>query len=748
MDRKTIDILLRKAYWNFSKKAEPEKIKKIIPIAFPVLQSTWKAKIATTESSGLIDRYILRVIKEFGPCDIKRIDELLCLGEDRIRHALTEMEKLGSPIIHNANVYSIAANGDIEHFHVEQEHDFTFCINGISGDLLPIDFCRKSKGAEIYDSGEERTPYIKLSPIVSGSESKLMSLRSGTDTKSFSEGIPDGFVCLAEKNPKAEFCRYFLSFAVITEDRAVSVFCAGDNSIRLNSIDNYLERIPDIERLLDKEDVLEIQLPGLSVKQNKNTVYIEVLDLTLWNCFGTEEKTNQSIFFMRNFIGNGWFWDNSNRKFSHYLLLPADEKTAEALFTRKASFELERTYSNLDTRQDTEKWLQDYFESFNNHRIKCPSLDDILMPLLKSSNSEVRDFAQTMSSQSGKKAAEHKLEKSFYDSTDRNWSGCIAGWIRKAVSSVKIISPVIDSELIFRELQAANRRGVYLQIITSLLDRNGKIKTSGDKQFSSLQIPEKQLAALGASVRATKYVPHAKIIIIDESIVLFMSANLNDNSLGIGKVNALETCILLQEPSIVSGFLRLFTGVWESAPFIQGVNQDSAFVAQNAGKSLSEIPHFFDGKDECLIFSNPQNLALENIIIIAIKNAVSEVILMAMSFYDMEQVPNLYKVLHELLSRKVSVKLLVRTGREQFAESAWPEESTKRLLSAGMQLVEVPHLHAKGVIVDNRVVLAMSANFNPYSLGNTPTSHIECGLLALDSASWAKPFIAFTKSLK
>lgn len=130
MDKKTIDILLKKAYWNFSEQIEPKKIKKILPIAFPVLQSTWRIKIATTESSGLIDRYILRVLKEFGPCDIKKIDDLLCLGEDRIEHALIEMEKLGSPITHTSEGYSFAANGDIEHFIVEQEHDFTFCING------------------------------------------------------------------------------------------------------------------------------------------------------------------------------------------------------------------------------------------------------------------------------------------------------------------------------------------------------------------------------------------------------------------------------------------------------------------------------------------------------------------------------------------------------------------------------------------------------------------------------------------
>lgn len=747
MDKKNIDILLKKAYWNFTEKIEPKSIKKILPIAFPVLKSTWRIKIATTEPSGLIDRYILRVLKEFGPCDIKRIDDLLCLGEDRIEHALIEMEKLGSPITHSASGYSFATNGDVEHFTVEQEHDFTFCINGISGDLLPVDFCQKSKSAEIKDVGEDHSLYIKLSSIISGSESKLPTLRSGTDAKRFAEGIPDGFKCLVEDRPKSEFCRCFLSFGVVTADGNMSVFCAGDATIHLNSIDNYLERLPEIGRLLEKEDILDSQFPGLSIKQDGTTVHVKVHDQTLWDCFANEDLSNQSIFLMKDFIRNGWVWDISNWKFSHYLLLPADEKTAMSLFICKASFELEHAYSNLDTRQDAENWLHEYFESFNSPLVKCPNLDVILNPLLKSLNSEVRDFARMISTQGSPKLPAQGIGRSFYHSKEINWQNCIVNWMHKATSSIQIISPVIDSELVFQELHAANQRGVYLQIITSLLDRNGKIKASGDKQFTSLSIPAKRLAAVGASVRATRNVPHAKIIIIDEAVVLFMSANLSDNSLGVGKVNAVETCILLQESSIVSNFLNLFKGIWESAAFIQGSNRDSAFIAQNAGKSLTEIPGFMKGKDECIIFSNPHNLALEKEIIKTIKNAKTQVILMAMSFYDTDQVSELYDLLHTLLSKNIEVTLIVRTGNEQFADADWPDESTKRLLSAGMKIVEVPHLHAKGVIVDNSSALAMSANFNPFSLGSTSTSHIECGLLALDGASWSRQFIAFVNDI-
>ena len=747
MDKKTIDILLKKSYRSFSEKINPKIIKKIIPIAFPVLQSTWRARIAISESSGLIDRYILRALKDFGPCDIKRLDELLCLGEERIEHAINEMERFGSPIVRTANMFSFAPDGDIESFRIIQEHDFTFCINGLSGDLLPIDFCKKSKQTEINNIEEEYTLYIKMLPITSGAESKLATLCSGTDSQKAGEGIPDGFVDLMDKTPRNESCRYFLAFAVLTIDGTITVFGASNAVIILNSINNYLEQIPEIKQLLKKTDTIDIHSTGLILKQDKTIVYVKVQNHDLWNCFATDDSTDPAIFLMRDFIKNGWLWDISSKKFSHYILLPEDEATAKALFVCRASFELEHCYSNIDTRHDAEIWLHELYERFNNRMIACPDLDDVLAPLLKSPNSEVRDFVKMISATNQKKVVNHEFDKIFFMSTEKDWTSCVTVWLKRAKASIQIITPVIESELIFNELYQANKRGVYLQIITSLLDRNGNIKAAGDKQFSSLRIPGQKLATLGASVRATKNIPHIKIIIIDESVVLFMSANLNDNSLGFGKENAVEMCIILHEPSIVSSCVQLFSGVWECAQFIQGTDKKSAFLAQRAGKSLSELPNVLNGKNESLVFSCPQNLSLENTIVRMIKEAKTEVILMAMSFYDMDQVPSLYKTIQDLLSKKVSVKLLVRTGAEQFPEEKWPDESTILLLNAGMELIEVPHLHAKGVIVDDKAALAMSANFNPFSLGNTATSHIECGLLATGEASWTRQFISFTKSM-
>ena len=746
MDKKKIDMLLKKSYRFISEQIEPEKITKIIPIAFPVLLSTWKIKVLLEEPSGLIDRYILRVLKDFGPCNIKRIDDFLCLGEARIKQALAEMEKLGSPISHSGDLFSFAIDGDIEHFHIEQDHDFSFCINGISGELLPLDFCSQAKNAEIEDLLEKNPLYIKFSPITSGTESKLKSLLPGKDAKKVVEGVPDGFVCLVDKSPRKEYCRYFLSFLVVTAE-SVKVFSAGSEKAFLTVDPNYFKQIPEIAYILEQKDSIEMQMSGIVITQRKTSLLVQVHDQALWNCFEVDYSSNQSIFFMRDFIRNGWLWDLSYRKFSHYTLQPADKTTEMALFTCRASFELEHIYSTFDTRKDVEKWLLDFFTRSNLTHIACPDLDVILKPLLEAKNSEVRDFAMMLAKSNTKEPKEYAVNKIFYSSTEENWKNCITDWLKKAQSSIQIISPVIESESIFNELNDASKRGVYLQVITSLLDRNGKIKDCSDKQFSSVKLPRQKLAALGASIRATKNVPHAKLIIIDEAIMIFTSANLNDNSLGRGKSNATEVCVVLSEASIVKQAKELFNALWLSARFTQVKNDTNAFVAQIPGKDLIDIPCFFKGKMEDLIFSCPDNLMLQKRIVQHLKSAKKEVYLMAMSFYDLQELPELYDVILELLKNKIPVAVLLRSGKEQFDSSAWPDNSTKKLLEAGIDLKEIPHLHAKGVIVDQEYMLLMSANFNPYSLGNLPTSHIEFGLEAKANALWRNDFKSFVNYL-
>lgn len=738
-------------------KVDMSTVTKIIPVAFPVLQSTWRIRILMEEPVGMIDRYILRALKEFGPCDVRRIDAILCLGVDRIDHALKEMIRLGAPVKVEEGLYLIEKEDKVDHFRVEQDHSFSFCINAITGELLPVDFFKNVKKSELNDISDDWTPYLKLLPIVSGAESALVKLRSGVDAKKRAEGIPDGFLRLLDQRAQHESCRFFLAFVLLTGSSSIKIFCVGNepagekNIIELGLIPNYLQRLPGFAKIIETPDTVETAFDGIKLSQNKTKIKVQVLDSDLWNCMETEETPSPSVFFMRTFIRNGWFWDDSSaRCFSHYILVPADEKTARTLFVEKACLELEHVYLDLDTRKDVENWLEEYYSRNDCGAKTCPPLDVILDRLVKSQNSEARDFALTLKAPKNNSRPDRETHKAkvFLDSGKPEWDHYILNWIRKAEKHIQIISPAITSDSVFQEFKAAGDRGVHLQIITSLLDDNGKIKDGGDNQFSSVTVTRKQIAALGVSLRATRFIPHIKLIIIDQSIVLFTSANLYDNSLGVGKRNALETCILLQDPSTVKQSVDFFNALWKCAPYVQASGKSHYFIAQDPGADISSIPASFQGKEETLVFSCPHNLALEKTIVSVLKKAKREVLLMAMSFYDLSKVPELFDAIMMLLKKGISVTAIVRPAAEQnFSEDKWPDPSTKSLLEAGMLLREVPHLHAKGVIVDGKTVLAMSANFNPYSLGSEGTSHLECGLIAGNNASWKNDFISFVQGL-
>ena len=114
---------------------------------------------------------------------------------------------------------------------------------------------------------------------------------------------------------------------------------------------------------------------------------------------------------------------------------------------------------------------------------------------------------------------------------------------------------------------------------------------------------------------------------------------------------------------------------------------------------------------------------------------------------DMPQVPVIFDSLMNALKRDVRVIAILRNGDEQFKAGLWPDPSTHKLMEAGMKIHEIPHLHAKSIFVDGKHAVIMSANFNPYSLGDTPTSHIELGLCADLNQPFASELYRFCKNL-
>jgi phosphatidylserine/phosphatidylglycerophosphate/cardiolipin synthase-like enzyme len=141
----------------------------------------------------------------------------------------------------------------------------------------------------------------------------------------------------------------------------------------------------------------------------------------------------------------------------------------------------------------------------------------------------------------------------------------------------------------------------------------------------------------------------------------------------------------------------------------------------------------------------PSHRAIEHHLVRLCDSASIEIVLCALSFYDMNRVPAVYDAILRALNRGIRVSVVIRP--EHFAPSQYPDPSTLTLINHGLSLRGMSRLHAKGIVVDSSRVALLSGNFNPYSLHCADTSaHVECGLVCYEDNS--SPLAAYGKFLQ
>lgn len=757
MEIREIKQCLRATYNSLKQTRDLQDLLQIIPVAYPVVFSTWKVKVVSNEPTGMVDRYILEIIRDFGPCDIEQIDEFLCLGQDVISNALTDMIRLGAPVRINNGKCSLNSQGDIQNYQVEQVHPFKFVINGITGDLLPTDFVRRTKDLVVSDDSDSSTNLLYLTPIVNGLESKRINeLKRKKVTGVYNLGVPDGFVEFIDRSPISEECQKILCFLFVFSKHPPLVFAATEKLIQLTLPEGYIEKLPKFAKIIHATPVACPSMgDGLQLDRrspNDTTISVSVSNQDLWKKRDVSDSFElKKQYLVRDFVRHGWFWDISN-DYAYYPLSPGDENTSKILFVKRAGLELSRNYSGMSP-DETSLWLTEYYKAeIDNYPFQkqCPSLNFFLRTTNDDSeDGEFKEFLSKVPRIENSEATKQGPAKiCFVSSNDLRWEDTIWGALRSARQSLRIISPVIDDNKIFALLDELQKQGINVMIVTPLHDDTRKGTFKGDPQFSSYKLPRQKLAKLGASVRAPGFMPHAKMVIVDDNILLFLSANLNPNSLGNGKNNALEICTVFQNHPAILTARTLFDEIWQHCPyrqFIRGGNQIS--IVEESISDINEIQPIVRMGVLDFIFSTPENIALANHIASLIELSQKEIVLMAMSLYDLEQVPVIFDSLMNALKRDVRVIAILRNGDEQFKAGLWPDPSTSKLMEAGMKIHEIPHLHAKSIFVDGKHAVIMSANFNPYSLGDTPTSHIELGLCADLNQPFASELYRFCKNL-
>lgn len=334
--------------------------------------------------------------------------------------------------------------------------------------------------------------------------------------------------------------------------------------------------------------------------------------------------------------------------------------------------------------------------------------------------------------------------------------------VDSAKRSLWIASPFIDDHRIVEALIRAKTRRVRIKVITDIRNNRGRGKQYITRGFESTSQEETELEAHQAcirelsraliSCRSPMHYPHFKLIIADEQSALLSSANLTENSLGGNSGSSLEVGLSIDRNDQVEGLLKVLSCLWDTCPFRLILNgADVSIEQQGSEECIALIARMVSAAGLLANSPGEEFFSLTEAIIKGINTSKFELTIASMSFFEVNRAPGLEEALLAALRREVRVTAIIRLEhfRKEVENGKYPDASTRKLIEAGMKLVGIAGMHAKGLLVDQYEGIVFSANINPYSLtSELESNHIELGIKLLKVDSCFDGFALFMNELR
>lgn len=284
--------------------------------------------------------------------------------------------------------------------------------------------------------------------------------------------------------------------------------------------------------------------------------------------------------------------------------------------------------------------------------------------------------------------------------------------------TLRVISPVIDDPEVVRLICKARQRGAFVRVLTTLMDRHG-IRTKGawddsqDKRTHDQCV--RQLASAGVLLRSPVTTPHGKLVQHSGRRAIFGSANLTQNSL---RGDALEAAVALSNAGTLCALDATFDRIWKACPFSMRHSSGTITLDEMSPPSRDgafSLPRAMTSDGLSLLMSAPGCSVAAERLAALVWEAKTEVVMVAMSLYETNQIPKLGEALLAALGRGARVRAVIRPKPSTLQEG-YPDPATEDLIRHGLELRGIEGLHAKGFLIDNAWCGIQSANFNPYSL--------------------------------
>ncbi len=758
---------------------------KVIPVAYPVVKIGFQVRERSAWTLGLVERYLMEALRDFGPMSAAEVGTMLGLEEGVISRAADRMVDFGGPVCRESGKYAVKRGAEDNVPRKEITITRGFLFSGVTGRLVPIGLLDENQAWRVAPvSGNNRLrdaqgaePAIRgwfnsNHGLIDGRGEIERLVRNGDARTKERLGIPVGLSAVGRRDPHADEVAWIPALIV--------VFAGGAFQIRAFMLDTSILLLEEAEAGIRW---IECACQGLGPRDFAATYAMEGMSAQIdqiapgavlqkgprlgelmlgigeaaWplkDLFGAEERSRNA--WLSKVFTSGYWWDLSDYQPSYALvtITPADAATARLFWLLRGRQELLRLdEQKLRPNFDLHTWWAELQRKplFTQQIGTTPlSLDELR---------EAVDFTPDM-------ALQEKFELLWKQSRLKPWVpvspptkapifsptstlllnkspvDCIgmkfAQLAEASTSEIRVISPLVDHPEVIDSLIRARRRKLSVQVITELLERQKDSVSFPNQGFgfgehedtlSDHFAATRQLALNHVRCRCPRFCPHAKLWLFDGVKAVVTSANLSHNSLGRGENPAIEAGIIIEDEAVVSELTRGFEHLWQTCPYKQQLSYSNISLSEEAQDKSPNEEKQISGNALLQIHWNipPSCNDLLKKIVSEIDSATSILLISALSLYDTKEVPSLHSALIKALHRGVKVTMVVR--HDGFPRQKYPDPSTTDLLRHGLRLVTRRQLHLKAMLVDERQVGLFSANFNPYSLNTARRSaHIELGI--------------------
>lgn len=344
---------------------------KIVPVRFPIAEETYEIVQVVNEPMGMVERYILGAISEFGPCQFADIENLLGLDQSLIGDVVENLIQAGVDVRRDGDrVFAGDSLPDSIHRKMLKKrvkHRRTFVVNPLTGDLLPITYIDNSSRwlapfvTENEEEGSSNWLRVRLGDRAIGGVRSVVEALSSTDIERREQlGIPEGAIKLCDPTCLDRQLYSAIAFAVVTRNKGVEVYSAVDFSIRLSNEETsglsywnlachdvqpwvfdkpkssdetaayFAKNLDGVECRADGEDTLavSVQLPEKVLRVDSRN--------------GTSDSETMNMLQMD--LINGRFW--SVNDFSIWRVVAGDLETESRLVVLRAVEKLRELYRN------------------------------------------------------------------------------------------------------------------------------------------------------------------------------------------------------------------------------------------------------------------------------------------------------------------------------------------------------------------------------------------------------------------